>query len=137
MKELLPLFSYLFENKFSQIGSPIRNEVSKLQEKFKETNDSNVLLGAIFKFVALNHQKLFLLLNEFESKAFSYENYGKLQGFLHSLIASLESQKNHLKKDGLLLVNSFLCLGQLNAMEFEIVKNKSEGIKAMNGKILC
>lgn len=121
----------MFETKFTQIGSPIRSDFSKLKEKFKD-NDSNILIE-IFKLSCISHAKIMTLLQEVEQKIFSVENLEKIQNILSYLSPLLEKQKNSLKKDWLLLLNMLSYVGQIQAFEFELIHIKSQETKKING----
>lgn len=124
----------MFETKFTQIGSPLRNDFSKLKEKFKD-NDQNILIE-IFKLSCNSHGKIISLLQEVEQKTFSVENLEKIQNILSELYPLLEKQKNSLKKDWLLLLNMLIYSGQIHSFEFELIYIKSKETKKINGIFL-
>ena len=126
------MFTFLFENKFNQIGSPIKNDVSKIREKFKESSP-NIISLEIFKGVILNHNKIINLIQEYDSKAYSIENFEKIIPLSSKLMISLEKQKFILKKDWLYLVQIISFLGQTLSLEYENINRKSESLKLLNG----
>jgi len=134
LNDIVPLFLFLFENKFTQIGSPIRGDVSKIREKYKEPQfDSKLISVEIFKIIALDQRKINVLIQEFEPKAFSLENIEKINILNKNLMNSLEKQKLVLRKDWLFLTQIFLFLGQITALEFENLKCRFEATKIING----
>lgn len=123
---------FLFENKFTQIGSSIRNDVNKLKEKFKD-NDVNFIYIEIFKSVAINHHKFLGLLHEFEPKNYTFENFEKINALITNLLTSVEKQQPPLKKEGFLLLNSLLDLSQSMALDYHQINYKSETNKNLTG----
>ena len=134
LNELVQLFVFLFENKFSQIGSTLRNDFIKLKEKFKD-NELDFIYAELFKVSAVNHHKILNMLLEFDQKNYSLENYERIDNLITNLLSSIDKNQPPLKKEGFLLLNAFLNLSQTVAFEYNQIKHKSETNKSMLGKI--